>query len=125
LEINQVQQLRTLLRLPAVCAHLGESRSTVYANIRQGLFVKPVSLSGGHAVAWPADEVAAIINARIAGKSDDEIKALVKLLEQARLTAAMPAEDVVTILHARVAGTSDAEFKSLVEALEQARQANG
>jgi prophage regulatory protein len=115
---------RTLLRLPAVIEHLGESRSTIYSNIQQGLFVKPISLSGGYAKAWPADEVAAIINARIAGKSDDQIKALVKALEQARLTADLPADDVVAILHTRVAGKSDAEFKALVETLDQARYAN-
>jgi len=119
-----VQQLRTLLRLPAVIEHLGESRSTIYFNIQQGLFVKPVPLSGGYAKAWPADEVAAIINARIAGKSDDEIQALVKTLHQARLTAGLPADDVVAILQPRVAGKSDDEFKALVEALDQARHAN-
>jgi prophage regulatory protein len=120
-----MQQLRTLLRLPAVLGHLGDSRSTHYTRIQQGLFPKPVTLGGGHAVAWPADEVAAIVNARIAGKSDDQIKALVKLLEQARVTAALPADDIAVIFHAHVAGKSDADFKSLVQALEQARLANG
>lgn len=75
-------ELRTLLRLPKVLAHTGDSRSTHYLRIQQGLMPKPVSL--GYAVAWPADEVAAVINARIAGKSDDEIKVLVQALEQAR-----------------------------------------
>jgi len=114
---------RTLLRLPAVIEHLGESRSTIYSNIQEGRFVKPISLSGGYAKAWPADEVAAIINARIAGRSDDEIEALVRVLHQARLTADLPADDVVAILQTRVAGKSDDEFKALVGALAQARQA--
>jgi prophage regulatory protein len=116
--------LRTLLRRTDVTAHTGESRSTLYARIAEGLFPKPVTLGGGHAVAWPADEVAAIINARIAGKSDEEIKTLVKALQQARLTADLPSDDVVAILQPRVAGKSDDEFKALVEALEQARHAN-
>lgn len=119
-----MQELRTLLRLVAVLAHTGESRSKLYSNIQQGLFVKPISLSGGYAKAWPADEVAAINNARIAGKSDNEIKALVKQLEQARLSADLPADDVVAILQTHIAGKSDDEFKALVKALEQARQAN-
>jgi prophage regulatory protein len=77
-------ELKTLLRLQMVLAHTGESRSTHYLRIQQGLFTKPVPLGGGHAVAWPADEVAAIINARIAAKSDAQIKDLVKALESAR-----------------------------------------
>jgi prophage regulatory protein len=123
-EIHPVQQLRTLLRLPKVLDHIGESRSALYSNIQQGLFVKPVQVGGGYAVAWPADEVAAIINARIAGKSNEEIKTLVKVLEHARLSAALPADEVAAILHARVASKSDDEFKALVQALEQARRAN-
>jgi prophage regulatory protein len=119
-----MSQPRTLLRLPAVIEHLGESRSTIYFNIQQGLFVKPISLSGGYAKAWIADEVAAIINARIAGKSDDEIKVLVEVLHQARLTADLPADDVVAILRPRVAGKSDDEFMALVKTLDQARHAN-
>jgi len=119
-----MQHLRTLLRLVKVLVHTGESRSKLYSNIQQGLFVKPVSLSGGYAVAWPADEVAALINARIAGKSNDEIKALVKALHQARLTAGRPDDDVVAVVQTHVAGKSDDEFKALIQALDQARQAN-
>jgi prophage regulatory protein len=77
-------ELKTLLRLKKVLAHTGDSRSTHYLRIQQGLMPKHVSLGGGYAVAWPADEIAAIINARIAGQSDEQIKALVKMLEQAR-----------------------------------------
>jgi len=39
-------------------------------------------------VGWPAHEVATLNAARIAGKSDVEIRALVKDLEAARKTAA-------------------------------------
>jgi prophage regulatory protein len=35
-------------------------------------------------VGWPANEVAALNAARIAGKSDDEIRQLVRKLEAAR-----------------------------------------
>ena len=44
---------------------------------------KPVKI-GGDRVALPANEVQAINQARIAGKTDDEIKQLVKDLEAAR-----------------------------------------
>ena len=73
----------TILRLPAVTAETGTSRSTLYLRITQGLFTKPVSL-GPRAVGWPSSEVAAINAARLAGKSDDEIRALVVKLEAAR-----------------------------------------
>ena len=78
--------LQTILRLPAVKAETGVSRSTIYLRIAQGLFTKPVSL-GARAVGWPSSEVAAINAARIAGKTDDEIRKLVVKLEAARKTA--------------------------------------
>ncbi|MFA6162644.1 MAG: AlpA family phage regulatory protein [Methylobacter sp.] len=75
--------INPLYRLPNVKAATGKSRSTIYRNIQAGLFTKPVQI-GGDRVAWPSDEVAAINKARIAGKSDDEIRALVIELEAAR-----------------------------------------
>jgi len=79
--------LQSILRLPAVKSESGYSRSTVYLRIAQGLWPKPVSL-GARAVGWPASEIAAINAARIAGKSDDEIRNLVVKLEAARKAAA-------------------------------------
>lgn len=77
----------TILRLPAVKADTGLSRSTIYLRIAQGVFTHPVSL-GGRAVGWPAHEVAALNAARIAGKPEAEIRALVAKLEAARVAAA-------------------------------------
>lgn len=77
----------TILRLPAVKAESGYSRSTIYLRISQGLWPKPVSL-GPRCVGWPAHEVDAMNAARIAGKTDDEIRALVVRLEMGRKTAA-------------------------------------
>ncbi|MCL2309363.1 MAG: AlpA family phage regulatory protein [Proteobacteria bacterium] len=73
----------TLWRLPTVKAETGYSRSTLYQRVKDGLFTPPVSL-GGRAVGFPASEVSAINAARIAGKSDAEISALVKNLVAAR-----------------------------------------
>lgn len=73
----------TLLRLPAVKAESGYSRSTIYLRMSQGLWTKPVSL-GARAVAWPAGDVTALNAARIAGKTDADIRALVAKLEAAR-----------------------------------------
>ena len=74
---------RTILRIPAVKNESGLSRSTIYLRIKEGLWPKPVSL-GLRAVGWPSNEVEAINEARIAGKSDAEIRKLVKQLEAAR-----------------------------------------
>lgn len=76
----------TLLRLPAVLAECGSARSTVYLRISQRLWTRPVSL-GPRAVGWPASEVQALNGARIAGRSDEEIRDLVVALEAARKTA--------------------------------------
>ena len=76
----------TLLRLPTVKVESGYSRSTIYLRIAQGLWTRPVSL-GARSVAWPAYEVAALNAARIAGKGEAEIRALVCRLQAARASA--------------------------------------
>ena len=76
----------SILRLPAVRALCGYSRSTIYLRITQGLWPKPVSL-GPRSVGWPETEVAAVNGARIAGKSDDEIRTLVARLMDDRRRA--------------------------------------
>jgi prophage regulatory protein len=80
----------TILRLPAVKAESGSSRSTIYLRIQQGLWPKPIKL-GARSIGWPSSEVAAINAARIAGMSDDEIRALVVKLEFARKSSAQTA----------------------------------
>ncbi|MFA7330404.1 MAG: AlpA family phage regulatory protein [Candidatus Delongbacteria bacterium] len=77
----------TILRLPTVLAETGYSRSTIYQLIAQGLWPKQVSL-GARAIGWPAREVQAMNAARISGKSDEAIRALVLRLEEARRDAA-------------------------------------
>ena len=76
----------TILRLPAVKADSGLSRSTIYLRIEQKLWTRPVKL-GARSVGWPANEVAALNAARIAGKSNHEIHALVEKLEASRKSA--------------------------------------
>ncbi|RRQ20749.1 helix-turn-helix transcriptional regulator [Thiohalobacter thiocyanaticus] len=53
-----------ILRLPAVKARTGLSRSTIYLRISEGSFPKPVSL-GGRAVGWIEAEVNDWLNRRI------------------------------------------------------------
>lgn len=75
--------LNTIFRLPSVSAETGYSRSTIYLRISQGLWPKPISL-GPRAVGWTSYEVKQLNAYRIAGKSDDEIRQLVKKLEADR-----------------------------------------
>jgi prophage regulatory protein len=72
-----------ILRRPHVEAETGLSRSTIYLRMTQGLWPKPVNL-GPRAVGWPAREVAALNGARISGKTEAEIRALVASLERER-----------------------------------------
>lgn len=72
-----------MLRLVDTCAVTGMAGPTLYEAIRKGVFVSPVKVTGKSS-AWPASEVNAILAARIAGKTDDEIRALVVELTAAR-----------------------------------------
>ena len=82
--IELLQIINHLLKRPVVEEAMGKSRATLYRDIQRGLLTKPVDI-GGTRVAWPASEIAAINKARIAGKTDAEIKALVIELEAARV----------------------------------------
>jgi len=86
-----IAAINPLHRRPVVQQATGLSRQTLYKRIKEGLFPKPVIIGrdkNGDAcqVAWPANEIQAIIDARVAGKTDAEIKALVTKLEAARGT---------------------------------------
>lgn len=78
-----------MLRIEAVKAETGNrSNASIYGAAREGLFTKPVKI-GPRAVGWPSEEVRAINAARIAGKSNDDIKALVNRLHEKRAELAI------------------------------------
>ena len=54
----------TILRLPAVKARTGLSRSTIYLRVSERTFPKPVSL-GGRAVGWLEAEIQEWLQQRI------------------------------------------------------------
>ena len=76
----------SILRLPQVRDATGLGRSTIYALVADRRLTSPVKLAE-RAVGWPQCEIAAINAARIAGKSDEEIRQLVVRLEAARKAA--------------------------------------
>jgi prophage regulatory protein len=73
-----------ILRLPEVKRILGHrADASVYNAIRAGLFTTGVAI-GQRAKGWPDYEAQAIAAARVAGKSDDEIRELVDRLHSKR-----------------------------------------
>ncbi|SFN05007.1 helix-turn-helix transcriptional regulator [Dokdonella immobilis] len=75
------------LRLPDLITRRRRSRSATYRDIEDGLFPPPVRL-GANSSVWPEFEVDAIDRARLAGASDDDIRALVAQQVQNRKAAA-------------------------------------
>ncbi|OSZ65918.1 AlpA family transcriptional regulator [Hydrogenophaga sp. IBVHS2] len=59
------------------------SHASIYGLIRLGLWTQPVKI-GERSSGWPDDEVKAINAARVAGASDEQIRALVKQLHAKR-----------------------------------------
>lgn len=73
-----------ILRLPEVKRVLGHrADASVYNAIRAGLFTTGVAV-GQRARGWPDYEVNAIASARVAGKTDEQIRELVKSMHSAR-----------------------------------------
>ena len=77
---------RTFHRRPAVQAVFGLAPPTIYQHVSKGLLTRPVNL-GLKATGWPVDEIDKIVSARVAGKGEVEIKALVARLMAARQQA--------------------------------------
>ena len=72
-----------LLRNPAVRDRVGLSRSEIHRLVSLGKFPPSIAL-GDRIRAWDSNEIDAWIQARIAGKADDEIRELITRLVQAR-----------------------------------------
>lgn len=73
-----------ILRMPAVKAETGHrSHASIYNAIKDGLFTAGVAI-GARSKGWPSHEVQAINQARISGKTDAEIRELVKSLHAQR-----------------------------------------
>jgi prophage regulatory protein len=75
----------SILRMPAVKAETGhKSHASIYTAIKAGLSTKPVPI-GERSVGWPDYEVRAINSARIAGKTEADIRDLVNRLHAKRI----------------------------------------
>ena len=65
------------------CAVGYRSKSSIYNAVQAGVFTKPIAI-GEKATGWPDSEVSAIVAARIAGQTSEQIQALVAMLHAAR-----------------------------------------
>jgi prophage regulatory protein len=72
-----------LLRLPQVLALTGKCRSSLYADMAAGRFIRPIKISV-RASAWPRREVEELIDALTGGVSPLQLTRLVSELQEAR-----------------------------------------
>ena len=72
-----------LMRLPEVLDRYPVSRSTLYKQIRQGVFPKPVQISD-KSVAWIESEISRILDAKIQGQEIEETRRLISVLDKER-----------------------------------------
>lgn len=66
-----------------VCQKRGDRNSKLYADIGQGLCTKPVKI-GARGSRWPEHEIDAVLHARMAGATDDQVRSLVNRLHELR-----------------------------------------
>ena len=78
-----------ILRVDGTLDRTGDTRSPHYDKVSKGLFTRPIKV-GERAAGWPEHEVDAIVAARVAGASPEQIRRLVEKLHEQR-TCAMPA----------------------------------
>ena len=76
-----------LIRRPEVLARIARSKSALQLDEKAGLICPPISI-GDRAVAYIKQEVEAVVQARIEGQSNDQIKQLVQELINQRKKAA-------------------------------------
>ena len=76
---NKPRRSPSLIRKNEVLLRVGIKKSALYKKIHQGVFVPPIPI-GSRAVAWVNDEVDCITTAMVAGKSDNELRAIVNEL---------------------------------------------
>jgi len=77
--------MNSFLKYQKVTEVMAMSRSTLRLRIKQGLVTPPIKISE-RCIVWPEHEISAINAARVAQKSNDEIRELVTQLQQKRAT---------------------------------------
>lgn len=75
-----------ILRKPEVIKITGLSNTSIFERTRKGLFPTSVSL-GGRAVGYLEHEVKAVLTARAAGHTDEQVRELVTSLQEMRVAS--------------------------------------
>jgi prophage regulatory protein len=78
--------MESFMRPAQVRQNRGYSEASLYREVAARLLTRPVKISS-RAVGWPKSEIEALNAARIAGKTEDEIRELVHELEAARTSS--------------------------------------
>ncbi len=73
----------SLWPFPVIRERTGTSHAEWYRQMARALAPRPVKI--GSASRWPSHEIESLILARIAGKSDDEIRQLVSAMHATRV----------------------------------------
>lgn len=76
-----------VIRKPEACLLAGLSNTSLFEQIKAGIFPPSISL-GTRAVGFIFHEIQALLAARSVGKSDDELREIVKALIKQRETSA-------------------------------------
>ena len=74
----------TFITLPEVLRRKGGGKSTLYAEIKEGYFPRPVKLGLRH-IGWPEHEIDAVMQFFLRGESQAELKAFIRKLETNRI----------------------------------------
>ena len=72
-----------VIRKPEACSLAGLSNTSLFEQTKAGLFPPPISI-GARAVGFIEHEIQSLLAARSVGKSDDEIREIVKALIKQR-----------------------------------------
>lgn len=73
-----------ILRRSEVMLAFGyKSHASIYSNLKAGVLTAPINISA-RSVGWPRGEVQSILEARIAGHTDEQIRVLVDRLHAQR-----------------------------------------
>ncbi|MGQ8365313.1 helix-turn-helix transcriptional regulator [Glaciecola sp. 1036] len=73
-----------ILRKPEVIKITGLSNTSIFERTKDGLFPSSVSL-GGRAIGYIEHEIRAVLTARAAGHSDQQVRELINSLHKQRL----------------------------------------
>jgi prophage regulatory protein len=84
--------INRIVRISEICDRIGVCRSTYYNWVKDGLLPEPIAV-GSRLRGMPESELDRLLAAQIAGRSDAEIKGLVKELKAARKTADQGGEE--------------------------------